>query len=247
MVLKKKSEVKFEEADTAEGQTDVKEAGESSTVDMPEAAAESTATAVAVKPAAAVAVAPLTSKLAGPLDSLENAIDPDSVDWNTFERVTVSLDGFEDSKRNSLGKVIKLDVMSWNHRWVASPGVQDAEATERVRYSNDGVKITGTGESMDDYIQMMIADGYSKASKKEYLTIYGFIMESDGKAVAPEDREIVALQVPPQSRAQFSKYQIEMGVKIMQGVARPSKELVCTQEKVKGKTTNYAQIKFSAK
>jgi hypothetical protein len=82
---------------------------------------------------------------------------------------------------------------------------------------------------------------------KHYMTIYGQLVESNGKEIPPEDREIIALQVPPQSRALFTRLQIESGIKIAQGVLQPTDILVCRQEKAQGKTQKFAIIKFAHK
>lgn len=209
-----------------------------------EVVAEPKTTALAAAPSRAVA-AP-TRKFVGALADLEGVIDPSSLEWNTFTRIVVGLDGFSNDQKKDLGKVIKLEVMSWNLRYVASPGVQDKEATEKVRYSLDGKTIQGTGESIHEYIKLLKeVDGYDKAALKEYLSIIGFLVEADGQEIPAEAREIVSLQVPPQSRALFTRYQIETGVKIAQRVLQPSNLMTCTQVKNEGKTTKFASIKFS--
>lgn len=213
-------------------------------------------TAVAIKKASAL-TSTLSKKFQPALVDFENVIDPAILDFNTFVRVTVSLDGFEDSEGNDLGKEVRMQLMSYNSRWVVSPGVQDAEATEMVRYSVDGKTIDGTdGESIHDYLKMLKeVENYDKASIKEYLAIYGFMTHAsaqEGKElvfgeIPPEDRQIIELQVPPQSRTLFTRFQIESGVKIAQKIIEATDVLVCRQDKVDGKTAKYAQIKFASK
>jgi hypothetical protein len=67
----------------------------------------------------------------------------------------------------------------------------------------------------------------------------------NGAAVPEADRTIVALQVPPQSRSMFTRYQIQEGFKIRGGVIAASDLVTCTQEKVVNGTKKYANIKFS--
>lgn len=182
------------------------------------------------------------------LEDLRNVIDPAGMEFNTFTRVTVGLDGFEDDQKKDLGKEIKLELMSWNNRFVASPGTQDADAAEYVRYSLDGKTIEGTNDDIMDYVkQLKEVEGYKDAALKEYLTLYGFLTHANGKDIDMVDRSIVAVQVPPQSRALFTRYQIETGVKISQGVMEATPTLVLRQEKQQGKTTKFAIIRFSAK
>jgi hypothetical protein len=53
------------------------------------------------------------------------------------------------------GQTIKLQLMSFNDRYTLSPGVQDADATEHVRFSVDGKTIDGTGEDCAAYIEKL--------------------------------------------------------------------------------------------
>lgn len=216
------------------------------------------ATSTAVAPAAKSSLTTVLAKKFQPaLADFENVIPAGSVDFNTFVRVTVGLDGFSDSEGNELGDEIHMQLMSFNSRWVVTPGVQDAEATELVKYSADGKTIDGTdGDSIFDYLEYLKkSEGYEKAAIKEYLAIYGFLThasQKEGKQlvfgeIPPEDRQIIELQVPPQSRALFQRYQIEAGVKISQGIIPATDVLVCRQDKVEGKNQKYAQIKFNYK
>ena len=222
--------------------------------DVKQPANEPAATAQAPVPAPqrSTAVAtPTGGKYKPALTSYQNVIDPSSLEFDTFRRITVGLDGFSDENEVELGKRIKIQIMSWNERFVVTPGVQNAEANEKVRYSLDG-KVLDDGTLVTDYLKVLReVDGYDKAALKKYLTIYGFLAGNEVKGemvdIDPAEREIVSVQVPPRSLPLFTRYQIETGVKVSQGVIAESDELVLTQEKVKGKTTTYASIKFSAK
>lgn len=210
--------------------------------------AAAAAPVVAAKPA----LPSLGKKFAGALIELENQIDPSSVDFDTFRRVTVGLDGFSDENEVALGKRIKVQVMSYNERYVVSPGVDDDEASKLVKFSLDGVNLDDGSGTVVDYIkQLKDVDGYENAASKKYLAIYGFLVasaETENSSfveIDPADREIVNVQVPPRSFGKFSRYQIEQGVKISQGVVQPTDLLTLTQGKVKGKTKTYAEITFS--
>lgn len=211
----------------------------------PTAPAATTAVATAGKSLPAAAGG---SKFQQALTEYQNVIDPASLDFDTFPRITVGLDGFSNDKEEELGKKLKLKLMSWNERFIVSPGVDNAEANEKVRYSLDGVTIDGTGESVAEYLKVLKeVDGYDEAAVKKYYTLYGFLTEKDGVPVDPVDQEIVAVQVPPRSVSLFTRYQIEQGVKIATKVVQPTDELFLIQEKIKGKSKTYASIKFSAK
>jgi Fe-S-cluster formation regulator IscX/YfhJ len=213
-----------------------------------EAAAVVAEAKTAVAPVQKTALALGGAKYQPALQEFKDQIDPSTLDFDTFPRVTVGLDGFSDDKDKDLGNVVKLKLMSWNERFIITPGVDNDEANALVAYSLDGKTIEATGQSTADYLKyLMETEGYKEASIKKYYAIYGFLVESNGAAVDPEDQSIVSIQVPPRSVSLFTRYQIERGVKISQGIVQPSDLLVLTMVKAKGKTKNYASIAFSAK
>lgn len=210
------------------------------------AAPQPQASLPAVAPANPVSTA-VRAKFGPALEEFKDLISLDSVEFNTFTRVTVGLDGFSDDQKKDLGKMIKLQLMSYSDTYTLSPGVQDPDATQHVRFSNDGKTVNGTGQSCAEYIeQLRTVEGYKDASMKHYLVIYGQLIEANGKEIPAEDRQIIAMQVPPQSRAMFTRLQLEMGIKIAQGVAQATDVLVCRQEKRDG-SVKYAVISFGTK
>lgn len=228
---------------------EVQQVAEPATVAAANEASPSTAVAAPANTSVAVG-----GKYQPALAQFEKVIDPSTLDFDTFRRVTVDLEGFNDDADVLLGKRIKIQVMSFNERFICSPGKQDAESNELVRYSLDGKTIDETGESCADYIKkLQEVDGYEDAALKKYLNIYGFLVataeteKADFVEIAPEDRDIVSIQIPPRSFGKFTRFQIEDGVKVSQGILQPTDVVVLTQNKVKGKTTNYAEVTFSRK
>jgi len=216
-----------------------------------EAVKENTEKALAIVKEASVSTV-VTKKFIGALSEKENVFDPRSLDFNTFPRVTVGLDGFSSDAGEDYGDLIAIEVMSYNTRWVASPGVDDEEAKVHVRYSLDGKTIDSTGDDNGESLQAWVktlkeVHGFEKASIKEYLAIYGFMTYADGAEIDPADLEIIALQVPPQSRALFERHQITMGVKISRGTVEASDIVWASQEKKVAGGKKYALINFSAK
>lgn len=218
----------------------------------PEAAAKAAeTTAVAISNAKAGAVS-VTKKFAGALTELENQFDPSGIDFNTFPRVTVGLDGFSKDEQD-LGKEIRIEVMSYNSRFVCAPGTDDEEAKKLVRYSLDGKTISSNGDDNGMDVQAYIKElktvhGMDDAGLKEYLSIFGFLTHANGEEIPEADREIIELQVPPQSRALFTRHQMTEGVKISRGVTQASPFVVCRQEKKQGSgTKKFALINFASK
>lgn len=188
------------------------------------------------------------------LTEVENAIDPSGIDFDTFPRVTVGLDGFSDEHGTVMGKKIKLMILSFNERYLVTAGEDNDEANKKVKFSLDGVHIDGEDMLVADYVKYLKdVEHYEDAERKKYNTIYGFIVataetEKSPFEVVPEDeRRLVALQVPPRSVAKFMGYRTEQGIKEAMGVAQPTNEVVLTQVKMKGTKKDYASIVFSAK
>lgn len=215
--------------------------------DTAAAAIPAAASTTAIAPVAPKALSTVVGKKFAPaLSTYSNVFDPSSLAFNTFNRVTVDLGGFNDADKKELGNDIVLQLMSFNERYAITPGVQDDDATQHVRYSLDGKTIDGTGESVLDYLKVLReVEGYTNADVKKYLALYGFLVKQDDTVIDPADRQIVEIQVPPMSVAYFTRFQIETGVKISQGVLQASDLIGIKVEKAQGKTTKYAAIKFS--
>jgi Fe-S-cluster formation regulator IscX/YfhJ len=226
------------------------------------AAAQAKADATAPAPApTSTAVAPVVkkelseiigSKFQPALQEFKDVIDPASLEFDTFSRITVGLDGFSDDQEKDLGKVIKLRLMSWNKRYIVTAGEDDKTANELTRFSLDGITLDNDGSLAADWVKVLKeTHGYKDAAIKEYYQLYGFLIATSESGnlvdVPEEDQIIVSIQCPPRSKAQFTNYQITMGVKVSKGILPASDEIVLTQAKEKGKTKSYAKILFSHK
>jgi hypothetical protein len=255
MALRKPETAQFEAEETtvveAETVVEAKEAGQPTVVEAKEAGQPTAEDTVKVEAVKAIATAQNTAvakatPFKAAFKEMENAIDPGVMDFDTFPRVTVGLGGFEDDAKKDLGKTIKLRLMSWNLRYVASPGIMDDDSTEDVRYSLDGKTIDETGEDLAAYVQKLRdVDGYANAAVKKYMNLYGFITEENGKEVPDEDQRIVSVQVPPRSVAKFAGFQVEAGMKMSKGSIEETADIRLTQEKRQGKSVAYAGILFT--
>jgi len=210
---------------------------------------KATTTAIALAKQNAVATA--TKKFSGALQHLENVFDPAGMDFNTFPRIVVGLGGFSDDSDNELGSEIGLELMSYNTRYTLSPGVDDDDAKQHVRFSLDGVTLDCPsnpdqhGMPCAAYLKILKdVEGYDNAAMKEYVALYGFMTFAAGKVIDPENREIVSVQVPPQSRALFTRYQVNQGVLIQRKLAPAHPGIRLLQEKQTAGTRKFASIKF---
>ena len=240
-----------EDMTDTEGDTAVAERPQAPALDIPETAAPAAPVVAAAPAATALAVAAPARRFMRALEECENVIAPGDVKYNTFPTITVSLAGFKQDKTKDIGPIIGLSVMSYNVRWVASPGETGAEATKATRYSLDGKTMEGTGEDIMAYVQHLIkVEGYTKAKLKKYLSIYGELTFTSNKKeeinqIAPENWEIVHIQVPPESLEMFNRFQITEGVKQAKGLVPATNLLTLRCEEKAGTNQNYANIVFT--
>jgi hypothetical protein len=202
-------------------------------------------------PGSAVAAAAKTAigaamKFKAALEGFENVIDPVGMEFGVFPKITVSLGGFmEDGKK--LGDDVTIKLLSWNRRWLASPGSDDKEAGKFVKYSNDGVTIASDGSPLADYVQhLKDVEGYKEASIKEYFAIWGFLTFAEGKEISPADQRMVELQCSPQTVGQFKRHQIEHGMKVSQGLVPESDILKCHANTRKINNKDFGFASFTA-
>lgn len=213
-------------------------------VDAPQAVdvAKTSATVAVAAAFAGSALAKVGSKFVEAFTEQKNQFDPTSLDYDTFPRVTVGLDGFSDTDKADYGKEIVLQILSWNETHSVSPGGPvNAESTKLLRYSLDGKTIDDTGESVFEYLKYLKeVEGYEEAAIKKYISLYGTI--EGGK----HDGRMVSVQIPPRSVAKFQGHRIAQGVAISRGKANPDDRVKLTQVKVDGKSAKYAAVLFSA-
>jgi hypothetical protein len=138
----------------------------------------------------------------------------------TFPKITADLSGLVMDKNNELGSAIKIELISWNRRWVVTTGVDNAEAKELVKFSLDGVYLQGDNRTCKDYVAFLRdVEGYKDAAIKEYYSVWGNLTHTKGQDIDPAEQQMVELQLSPQSVAQFKRYQLETGLKVSRGTA----------------------------
>lgn len=193
----------------------------------------SATTAIAKAQTTGIVPAKVGRKFQPALIEFQDVIGQDDIEAlgiGAFPRITADLSGLVMDKTREIGKSIKLELLSWNLRYIVTPGVDNEEANSLVRYSNDGLTISGTGESVVDYVkQLKDVEGYEKASVKTYMDLWGNLAsEGDGPEIDPADRQMIVVQLSPQSMSQFKALQMVRGVKISQGVVSAEEPFLVT-------------------
>lgn len=213
------------------------------------AAPASTSTAsTAVAPAASTAVA-AAKKFAPALTEFQNAIPIETIEGmgvGGLPRVTVDLGGFALDGDKPLGNQIKIQMLSWNNRYIVASGSTDAEAKEFFKVSYDGVTCTD-GTAVDEYLKWLKeVKGYEKASKKTYIDLWGYLIAANGKDLAEDDCKTVQVQVAPFSVSKFHAYQLDAGIRASRGGV-VNDVVVINAERGKMGTNNFGYCSFSAK
>jgi hypothetical protein len=210
----------------------------------PEPARRSQTTAVAPARSTAVGAA---RKLVGAFSEFENAIpleDVAAMGVGAFPRITVDTGGFSEDNKD-LGKEIRLELMSWNNRYMIVPGTKDDETKKFVKISYDGETISDTGESVKDYLQhLKVVQEFKDANCKQYIDLWGSLVYASGEIIPEEDRKIVQIQLSPQSVKQFKAFQVQVGFAQAKGVKKDSSVLVLKQERKDLNGDKFGIVKF---
>ena len=221
---------------------------ESKPAEQVQAQAEQTAAKalVAVKPNA-VGLALKGGKLSNPFLELQNVIDVDqvrSIGVGTVPKVTADLGGAVIDKRE-LGKSIVIDLVSFNDRWSIHPGTDDDETVSYMRTSYDGETLENETMTAKEYLEHLKAEGFDKAAMKKYCDIWGTLESCENEGVIPEDeRELVQVQLSPQSLKQWNGFQINQGLLAARGI-QPTTRIKLTQERGESNSRKFGYFKFS--
>ena len=149
--------------------------------------------------------------------------------------------------QEDLGSEIQFEIFSYNARWAIGAGTNDAESKDYFRVSYDDKTIAGEGTLIEDYLNDLRAQGFTKAKKSPYLDIFGFVVWSKEKGnIPPENRELVLLQCSQTSLGAFKTFATTRGVMESKGMLKPIDTVVVTAMKRVSGTIKYTNYAFSA-
>jgi hypothetical protein len=247
-----KSQPEFEAADDDATATATTTATKEKTVTTPTVDKEAIAAGIAA--ANAVTRAATNTAVGAPVQKVgfhPAFKDKDNVlDIGTVEDLALSMPRIKGEQgsfflgQEDLGSEIQFEIFSYNARWAIGSGTNNAESKEHFRVSYDDKTIAGEGTLIEDYLNDLRAQGFSKAKKAPYLDIFGFVTWSKEKGEIPlESREMVMLQCSQTSLGAFKAFATTRGVLEARGMAKPTDVVTVTaMKRVKGdyKYTNYA-------
>lgn len=244
---------KFEEAGGGTEQTGETDEGASAAAPAAAAPAAAAAAAAPAAPAASTAVTAVDKNAltAGMFNLADmNVIatlkDRLRLEWNTLDRIQATNGVFMDKGKDlSLGDEVQLRLLTWQDVWQISPGSDDKEAKDHVRYC-DNPNTLPDGTPVVDYLTRLREEfRYTKASC-DHRVVLGGVLE----AVSKDSRllgELVQIDLPKTSKAEFDKYQAGTAYKVGKGLLKPHQAQVMTMtaEPVSANGRNWTIVRFT--
>ena len=206
-------------------------------------------TATAISKAKTTAVSTPRPRIMAAYCEWQNAITPQevaSLGVGAFPRITVDLGGFVMDK-DPLGQEIKIDLVSWNNRFMVTTGADDEESKKKIKVSYDGETIMETGESVAEVLAQLREDGYTKASCKGYVDLFGMLVFANGKALTADESTFVQVQLSPESVKKFKAFQVETGYKAGIAKMEVSSTIVLKAQRGEWKNNRFGFCTFATK
>lgn len=171
-----------------------------------------------------------------------------SIDFGTFPRVKIEAGIICSDGDLEAGSFLDLEVMSFSDSYIITPS-DDAAPTSLARYSTDGKVIESkdewNGRPCTDYVVYLKQEGYEKAEIREYMNLYGAVVNSDKPFYADE---IVCVQCSPQARARWTRHMMNHARRVALGKVEEANTLPTVRvsvEKGKAGTKAYYFFTFS--
>lgn len=153
---------------------------------------------------------------------------------------------------NSLGTKFRIEVESWNHRWLISAGV-DAndpaykESMEFLKTSYDNQTVHGTEQTINEYLEYLRSIGYTKARVAPYIDLFGMVVWTEkGGDVKPEDLKIHLVQLSQTSAGNWAAFCTTQGLMRSKGMLQNDSNVIEVRAEAKAKgTMKYSNFSFS--
>ena len=217
----------------------------------PVAAASVAATTATSKASAGAVSTQVRSKLVVALAGHKDIFDTSTVSALSMAtpRITGEQGSLKKNRSVKVGTNLHLEVISWNHRWALGCGEQtmNDEMKQLFRVSYDNKTIDGEACSVEDYINYLKSQGYDKARVSPYIDLFGYITwTKDGGDIAPDDRELVLVQLSSTSMGNFTAFCVSRGLLESRGVVQPSEMIeIIAEDNTKG-SMSYTNMNFKA-
>lgn len=131
-----------------------------------------------------------------------------------------------------LGAEVKIQLMSYQSSWVASPNDTKADV-ELVKYSDDGIT-SKDGVNLLKHIEDLKSQGYSKAKIAHRVVLVGELLES--KIPCDNVGELVMVDLPDSGRRAFNSYTLQASYAVAKGRKSAEDAAILTLKAVPEKT-----------
>ena len=131
-----------------------------------------------------------------------------------------------------LGAEVKIQLMSYQSSWVASPNDTKADV-ELVKYSDDGIT-SRDGINLLAHVEDLKAQGYSKAKIAHRVVLVGELLES--KIPCDNVGELVMVDLPDSGRRAFNSYTLQASYAVAKGRKSAEDAAILTLKAVPEKT-----------
>ena len=112
-----------------------------------------------------------------------------------------------------LGAEVKIQLMSYQSSWVASPNDSKADV-ELVKYSDDGIT-SKCGVNLMAHVEDLKAQGYTKAKIAHRVILVGELLES--KIPCDNVGELVMIDLPDSGRRAFNTFTLQASYAVAKG------------------------------
>ena len=143
-----------------------------------------------------------------------------------------------------LGAEVKIQLMSYQSSWVASPNDTKADV-ELVKYSDDGIT-SRDGINLLAHVEDLKTQGYSKAKIAHRVVLVGELLES--KIPCDNVGELVMVDLPDSGRRAFNSYTLQASYAVAKGRKSAEDAAILTLKAVPEKTKSgekYTKVAIS--
>lgn len=196
------------------------------------------------------ALIPSGAKFASAYSEFKNSIDTDTVQnipHGTIPKIVADRGGFE-AGDTSYGESLVIELVSFNDRYVITPGVEGEKGKELLAFSFDNVTLANDPTvTVVDYLNTLKNDyDCPKAASRHYLDLWAMVVTSDETGDIPEDdRELVQIQLSPSSVKEWTAMQLQASVKALRSNKPLGNLIKMTVDKREYNGNKFAAIKFS--
>lgn len=203
----------------------------------------SASTAVATQGTRAVS----TAKAVVTQNVLSDKKDAFYVEFDSMPRIAAEQGSFvvKDSSEADLGPEVKMELMSYQDSWVASPNDKKADV-ELVKYSDDGIT-SKDGVDLKAHIEDLKEQGYGNAKIAHRCIIVGELL-SAGPAGEDLVGNLIQVDLPETGRRSFNAFTLQASWAVGKGRKTAAEAAVLTLKAVKEKSRNnevYTKIVIS--